>query len=1083
MTLMINRSSLIIPCVLIFALLFCSVLIAENSQAAGCSGDLFATNLTIPSSLPAAVVFADFNNDGKADLAVGNFLMNTVSVSLGDGSGGFGVPIANQITPSPMSIAVGDFNTDGKLDVAAAEWFNHQVAIALGNGDGTFSAPTRINVGLGPKQVETGDFNGDNKVDFATVGFFQGAVSVFLGNGSGGFSEVTGSPFAAGSVPESLSLGDFNSDDKLDVAVIANGSVRVMLGNGSGSLAPPGPSIMVGQAPIFIDKGDFNGDAKLDLAVANNSSSDVSILFGDGAGNFQVVDTISVGPAPREILVADLDGSGKPDIVSSNFDANTISVLLNDGTGTLKLSKRFAVGDGPRALAATDLNGDGNRDLAVTNYEAGNVSVLLGKGGGDFNAPGIIPVFFNPAHSLAVGDFNGDSHQDLAAGANGRTSILLSNGAGAFNRIADVGFGTGAFVSTLDLDGDGKLDLLIADGTSNNQLSSLLGLGDGTFAPRRFFSVGGEAPISIATGDFNSDGKPDAATSNFGSANLSIFLGDGSGGFAPPTRVPVFSQTPFVASGDFNNDGKTDLVAIRNGHDTVALLLGNGDGTFTAASGSPFNAGSSPWALAVSDFNGDGDADLAITNHSLVNMLQTAVTILLGNGSGSFSAPTKFSVGRRASSIAVADYNLDGKPDLVTADADSNALSILLGNGDGTFGAASKLAFGLDPVFVVAGDFNSDGRKDLATAIASGVVVLPNKCSSAPIAQPSLSIADVNVVEGDAGTANVEFTVTLSAASDVTVSVGYNTFGLTASAADFQQSSARLKFAPGVTTQTITVPVVGDEIDEFDETVGIKLSEALNTTIVRDQAKATIVDNDPPPTVSIGDVSIQEGDDGTKIANLTVNLSKASGKPIGLQYATADNTAFAGSDYVATSGSLTFQPGETQKVVAVQINGDTFFEADETFFINFTNPVDVTLTDAQGMGTIANDDTLKLILDESGPSANQAAALDSILLVRDPFRVLIADWLDFGSDRNTRVSIFSNLQLNPGEAVSIVTVNLLDSSNQSFDVPAQDVRALLNTPFTQVTCRLPNNLSSGVVQVTIKVRGQTSNTGTMRIVP
>ena len=153
-----------------------------------------------------------------------------------------------------------------------------------------------------------------------------------------------------------------------------------------------------------------------------------------------------------------------------------------------------------------------------------------------------------------------------------------------------MGFGTGAFVSTLDLNGDGKLDLLIVDGTFNNQLSSLLGLGDGTFTPRRFFPVGGTAPISIATGDFNSDGKPDAATSNFGSNNLSIFLGDGLGGFAPPTHVSVLAQTPFVASGDFNNDGKTDLAAVRWGDDRVAVLLGNGNGSFTAASGSPFIA-------------------------------------------------------------------------------------------------------------------------------------------------------------------------------------------------------------------------------------------------------------------------------------------------------------------------------------------------------------------------------------------------------------------------------------------------------------------------------------------------------------
>jgi len=239
------------------------------------------------------------------------------------------------------------------------------------------------------------------------------------------------------------------------------------------------------------------------------------------------------------------------------------------------------------------------------------------------------------------------------------------------------------------------------------------------------------------------------------------------------------------------------------------------------------------------------------------------------------------------------------------------------------------------------------------------------------------------------------------------------------------------------------------------------------------------------PSLSINDVSFAEGNSGTTSLIFTVTLSAASNLTVNVNYATANGTAtVADNDYQATSGTLTFNPGDLTKTVTVLVNGDQKFEADETVLVNLTSPVNATISDNQGTGTILNDDTLQLILDESGPDANQAAAFDSFMFLRDAFHVQnVATWFNLGPDPNTRVILFAaNLQLNQGETASAVVVNLVDANNQTFDVPAEDVRQVPGFAFTQVKFRLPNNLAAGVCMVTIKAHGQISNTGTMRIV-
>ena len=232
-------------------------------------------------------------------------------------------------------------------------------------------------------------------------------------------------------------------------------------------------------------------------------------------------------------------------------------------------------------------------------------------------------------------------------------------------------------------------------------------------------------------------------------------------------------------------------------------------------------------------------------------------------------------------------------------------------------------------------------------------------CGAQPV--PSLSISDVTVTEGNAGTVAAVFTVSLSASSASLVTVDYATANGSATAgSDYVATSGTLTFNPGTTSQSVTVTVNGDTVVEPDETFFVNLTNPTNATLAKGQGQGTILNDDtapPPPSLSISDVTVTEGNSGTVAAVFTVSLSASSTNPVTVGYATANGSATAGSDYVATSGTLTFNPGTTALTITVTVNGDTVVEPDETFFVNLTNPTNATLAKGQGQGTILNDDT------------------------------------------------------------------------------------------------------------------------------
>ena len=245
---------------------------------------------------------------------------------------------------------------------------------------------------------------------------------------------------------------------------------------------------------------------------------------------------------------------------------------------------------------------------------------------------------------------------------------------------------------------------------------------------------------------------------------------------------------------------------------------------------------------------------------------------------------------------------------------------------------------------------------------------------------PTLSVADVTVAEG-AGTA--AFAVTLSPPSTLSVSVDYVTMNVTAAAgSDYTASAGTLTFTPGgPLTQTVVIGVLEDALDEPDETLLLTLGNAVNATVADSEATGAITDDDPAPALSIGDVTVTEGHSGSSSAVFTVTLAAASGQTVTAGYATADGTATAGSDYTAASGTLTFAPGAVTQTVAVAVLGDVAVEAGETFRVTLANPVNATIADGQGTGTILNDDLPVLSIGDGGATEGNTGSVKANFVV------------------------------------------------------------------------------------------------------
>ncbi len=557
---------------------------------------------------PGEVLTTDLNDDHRPDVIVSNGLAQTVSVLLGNGDGTFVAAMTTETFGRVRGFDVGDVDLDGNVDLVFG--LDDEIVVRPGNGDGTFGTGTSLSA-VGENRVTAIDFNDDGKLDLVASDrgqpfnspYTPGAVNVLLGNGDGTFLPV--SRYAGPTHPTNLWFADFDGDGALDVAATEDapfgtiGLFSVTRGDGRGGLVSPFVQIASPKVP----------------PVANPS----------------VIVAIS----------ADLNGDGLDDLVSLNRDPNEsepIIVQLSNGDGTLATPSLFGSGGrGPGAGEIADLNGDSIPDLVVTNLNNPRVvGVLLGIGDGSFAAADTYPLTDAPATDVTVGDVDEDGIPDLIIASARSSRVMFGNGDGTF-QAPSFNFAGSFVIQTLalaDFDGDNHLDVAgLQSPTLQEGIAVVfLGRGDGTFQPGKPATIGAR-PTSLAVADLNSDGILDIAGANAGGvagdASLGILLGIGDGTFMPVVPYEVPGAALAIHAADYDNNGQIDLAALvtlgTDEDDTraIALYFNVTDGTLPEPH-FYHTSSSRTQAITPGDFNGDGGIDIGTANG-----IQNTVSIIL----------------------------------------------------------------------------------------------------------------------------------------------------------------------------------------------------------------------------------------------------------------------------------------------------------------------------------------------------------------------------------------------------------------------------------------------------------------------
>ncbi len=816
------------------------------------NGSPLATNSVTAEQLTATVPAADIAAPGTASITVVN------PPPRGGASNVVFFPITNPTSSvwfgrtdvatgnGPQWVGTADFNQDGKPDLAVANSIDGTISILLGNGDGTFASQPVLTVGTTPEFAVSGDLNGDGIPDLAVADYGSNTVSVLLGTGGGAFAAPTS--VTTGNGPVALALADFNADGALDLAVANNldNTISILLGNGDGTFSTSLAAVSVGNGPVSLIATDLNGDGIPDLAVANALDGTVSILFGNGDGTFTSQPVITLAPGLTSIISADFNGDGLPDLAAANDTANSISILLGSGGGAFNSGASLSTGNGPSALAAGDWNGDGIPDLSVTNATDSTVEVMLGNGNGTFQA-GITSNTGSGPASIAAADFNNDGRLDAATAdlGSGSISVLLQAPQVSLSP-PSVSFGnqqtgTSSTPQSVSLSNTGTAALIISsiavtganngDFSQSNNCGSTVAAGAGcninvTFTP----AATGTRSAAITVTDNAGDSPESAALSGTGVAPAatlapaSLAFGNQQVGTSSASQGVTLTNTGTAAltigsititganSGDFsqsNNCGSS--VAAGAGCTITVTFTPAATGSRTASIAVTDNASGSPQSVALS---GSGTTPAAGLSPATLSFGSQQV--------GTSSAPQN---------ITLTD----------TGTAPLALTGIAVGGGNSgdfsqTNNCPSSLAAGSTCTIAVTFTPTATGSRNATVSVTDNASGSPQSVSlSGTATQPAVSLSSTSLTFGNqaVGTKSSGKAVTLTNTGTATLTL--NSISITgANASDFSQTNTcggslaagskctiTVIFAPTATGARSASLSVADNAPGSPQTVGL----------------------------------------------------------------------------------------------------------------------------------------------------------------------------------------------------------------------------------------------------------------------
>ncbi|CAF1191220.1 unnamed protein product [Rotaria sordida] len=735
--------------------------------------------------VPITVVVGDVNNDNKLDIAIADSGSNNVGVLLGHGNGTFSNPMMYYVGSfsSPNVIRLADLTNDNHLDIVVTTLDGGFVGVFLGYGNGTFQEITIYWVSFTSSLygIAIADFNNDYRLDFVVADIINDKIIIFYGYGNGSFqlartystgfgsnpyaittaklrnsnqiniivtlwgtgnvgvlTEYVAAEFAnqetysTGSAPQpySVTVGNFNDDNYIDIVIVNSGSdnLDILFNSGNGTFKTQVTySLGTNSYPRYVIAGDVNKDYYLDIVTVNSKNNSISVLLGYGNRTFDIPRMYSTGENsyPLAVAMGDFNNDNRSDLVIANAGTDTIGVLLGFNYTSFQSGNTYSSNNtqGPQKIITCDFNNDKYLDVAVTFSSSNNIGILLGYGNASFGTMMTYSTGTNSTpQSLAVYDFNNDGQLDIVVANSGTDDIgiLLGYGNGSFSSM--IRYSTGkhsgpAAVVLTDINNDGRIDIVVANYATDN-IGILLGRDNLTFNTIVTYSTGDNSlPISVDVSDFDNDGQMDIVVANHGTSSITIFLGYENGRFTTQVNYSTGYQSwpSWITIGDFNRDNRLDIATSNFNLNSVGIFLGYGNGAFTPATIFSTGHGSAPQHVEARDFNNDGILDIAVANYGSNN-----IVVLFGVGDGSFLLGTPYQTGPGSGpwGLVIGDFDNDTKLDIAVANHESNNIYIVLGYGQELYGSVTlySMDFGSQPYSVAIGDLNNDGQSDIVVA-------------------------------------------------------------------------------------------------------------------------------------------------------------------------------------------------------------------------------------------------------------------------------------------------------------------------------------------------------------------------------